>query len=139
MEIHLKPEDIAKMPKDVQAQLQPEPLKPLESNLPAWLQGVPLERRAHLAEQAAKHVSVPIRPVRTSFTPEADAEAKQVVQQYQARQYQAKPLPPTPPRIVETHRVEIRDRVPPYLIVMLGFSLLATLLLALALILLALK
>ncbi len=129
MDIHLKPEDIAKMPKDVQAQLQPEPLKPLESNLPAWLQGVPLEHRAHLAEQAAKRTSVPVRPVRTVVeTPKPPSQPLPV-----------KPLPPSQPRIVETHRVEIRDRVPPYLIVMLGFSLLATVLLALALILLALQ
>ncbi len=138
MEIHLKPEDIAKMPKDVQAQLSPEPVKPLESNLPAWLQGVPLEHRAHLAEQAAKRTSVPVRPVRTADPAPTDKWWQQ--EEIKGKPpVTSKPLPPVAPRIVETHRVEIRTQVPPYLIVMLGFSLLATVLLSLALILLALK
>ncbi len=152
MDIHLKPEDIAKMPKDIQAQLTPEPVKPLESNLPAWLQGVPLEHRAHLAEQATKRASVPVRPVRASeppvpvakpFTPAEERAAEEAFRRMNKPQPVMPPPPPSPPRIVETpaqvHRVEIRNQVPPYLIIMLGFSLLATLLLALALILLALK
>ncbi len=143
MDIHLRPEDIARMPEEVQVQLNPPPRKPLESNLPAWLQGVPLEHRAHLASAAQKNVkpaSVPVRPVRTpDSVPDKWWQDPALLASAKVGQITTPPPPPSAPRIVETHRVEIRTQVPPYLIVMLGFSLLATVLLSLALILLALK